>query len=321
MLVSGVLCLPLKLAESHLSPGTAHTKHITITDLNMGRRDRSPGLPPPPPMGHQPEPTYYFDNYENGKPKWAPGVDNQRDYRDYRDSRRDHLRSRKYDRDDAPPPRGVPQPPYPDWRDSHRRRPSRRRESYSDSSDSDSLPPRRTYRHSQPPRDESSRFRDRDRRNREHDSYDSYDEHYPPRRHREDNRAPRDGYKSEGYKSDGYKFDHRRKDPHDDRSRNPSRRGDRDRRNRDRDGHRDDRYDDMFLSSRRDGRDKRDRYHEDDRYRNGDRRRSDGRALAKSGQPEWQRQAMAMFKDYAIPIIKKEGVKYVQKQMMNMGKR
>jgi len=43
--------------------------------------------------------------------------------------------------------------------------------------------------------------------------------------------------------------------------------------------------------------------------------------MTKSGQPEWQRQALAMFKDYAIPIIKKEGVKYVQKQMMGMGRR
>ncbi|QRC91072.1 hypothetical protein JI435_005750 [Parastagonospora nodorum SN15] len=78
----------------------------------MGRRNRSPSPPPPPPMGHQP--TYHFENYEDGKPRWAPGTDNQRDYRDYRDSRRgDHRRSKKRDAyDDAPPPRPPPPPGY-----------------------------------------------------------------------------------------------------------------------------------------------------------------------------------------------------------------
>jgi hypothetical protein len=54
-------------------------------------------------------PSYHFENYEDdGKPKWAPGPDNQRDYRDYRDSRRDHRRPRKGDDEDALPP---PPPP------------------------------------------------------------------------------------------------------------------------------------------------------------------------------------------------------------------
>jgi hypothetical protein len=30
---------------------------------------------------------------------------------------------------------------------------------------------------------------------------------------------------------------------------------------------------------------------------------------------------MSMFKEYAMPIIKKEGAKYVQKQMSGMGRR
>lgn len=30
---------------------------------------------------------------------------------------------------------------------------------------------------------------------------------------------------------------------------------------------------------------------------------------------------MTMFKDYAMPIIKKEGAKYMQKQMSGFGKR
>jgi hypothetical protein len=73
---------------------------------------------------------------------------------------------------------------------------------------------------------------------------------------------------------------------------------------------RDSRYDDR-------DRDRRGRY-DDDRY--DDRRRSgrgDVGKPGKPGQPEWQRQAMGMFKDYALPIIKKEGAKYVQKQMAN----
>lgn len=70
-----------------------------------------------------------------------------------------------------------------------------------------------------------------------------------------------------------------------------------------RDSRRDPRYDD---------RDRRDR----DRY---DARRGGGRAVGKPGQPEWQRQAMGMFKEYALPIIKKEGQKYIAKQMGGLG--
>jgi hypothetical protein len=104
----------------------------------------------------------------------------------------------------------------------------------------------------------------------------------------------------------------------DDRDRRDRPRDDRDRRDR----NRDDRYDDMFNSRRdsrrdpRDDRDRRDRY-DDDRYR--DRPRSGGRAVGKPGQPEWQRQAMTMFKEYAMPIIKKEGQKYIAKQMGGFG--
>lgn len=72
----------------------------------------------------------------------------------------------------------------------------------------------------------------------------------------------------------------------------------------------------MFADSRggskRDDRDRRDRY--DDRY---DDRRGD-RAVGKNGQPEWQKQAMSMFTAYALPIIKKEGTKYLHKQAGNL---
>jgi hypothetical protein len=58
-------------------------------------------------------PTYHFDSYEGGKPKWTPGVDNQRQYDDYKDNRREHRRPRK-DRDayeDPPPPAAAAAPP------------------------------------------------------------------------------------------------------------------------------------------------------------------------------------------------------------------
>jgi hypothetical protein len=80
----------------------------------------------------------------------------------------------------------------------------------------------------------------------------------------------------------------------------------------------------MFNDKRRDSRyddkprDRRGHYDDyEDRY--GDRRRSGRDSKAK--QPEWQRQALGMFKEYALPIIKKEGTKYMQKQMSSFGKR
>lgn len=75
-----------------------------------------------------------------------------------------------------------------------------------------------------------------------------------------------------------------------------------------------------MFNSRRDSR--RDPRYDDrggrDRY---DDRRGGGRAMGKPGQPEWQRQAMGMFKDYALPIIKKEGQKYIAKQMSGFGQK
>jgi hypothetical protein len=72
----------------------------------------------------------------------------------------------------------------------------------------------------------------------------------------------------------------------------------------------------MFNTSRRDSRrDPRDDRDRRDRYEDDKRRSGSSRAAAKPGQPEWQRQAMTMFKDYALPIIKKEGTKYIAKQM------
>lgn len=103
----------------------------------------------------------------------------------------------------------------------------------------------------------------------------------------------------------------------DDRDRRDRPRDDRDRRDRD-SNRRDDRYDDMFNSRRSDPRryDDRDRR---DRYDDRDRNRSGGKAVGKPGQPEWQRQAMTMFKEYALPVIKKEGQKYIARQMSGMG--
>lgn len=60
-------------------------------------------------------------------------------------------------------------------------------------------------------------------------------------------------------------------------------------------------------------RDRRDR-HDDRDY---DRRDRDGRP----GQPEWQKQAMGMFTAYALPIIKKEGTKYLANKMGGGAKR
>jgi hypothetical protein len=176
----------------------------------------------------------------------------------------------------------------------------------------DGDPPRRSATgHRDEPRSRRDEPR-RDRR-RERDSYDSYDEHYPPRRPREDKyKDTKDKPRDRG----GYVSDDRHNRPrYDDRDRRDRPRDDRDRRDRPRD----DRYDDMFnspgRSSRRDPRDRRDRY-DDDRHRDS---RSGGRAVGKPGQPEWQRQAMTMFKEYAMPIIKKEGQKYIAKQMGGMG--
>jgi hypothetical protein len=98
------------------------------------------------------------------------------------------------------------------------------------------------------------------------------------------------------------------RDAYDTRDRRDRPRDDRDRRER----HRDDRYDDMFdtrRGSRRDPRDDRDKR---------DRRRDD-KEVGKPGQPEWQRQALGMFKTYAMPIIAKEGKKYIAKQMGGLG--
>jgi hypothetical protein len=42
-----------------------------------------------------------------------------------------------------------------------------------------------------------------------------------------------------------------------------------------------------------------------------------GRRRGKSvgrGEPEWQKQAVHLFKEYALPVIKAEGGKYLSKQ-------
>ncbi|KAF1930444.1 uncharacterized protein M421DRAFT_374502 [Didymella exigua CBS 183.55] len=223
----------------------------------MGRRDDSPP--------RRPEPSYRFDSYEDGKPKWAPQTptEDPRGNRDYQDNRRDSRRHKERYEDDAPPP----PPPQ-----ESRPRPRRTR-SYSSGSDSE-VPP------AKPPR-RSNTTKDRNRRPRDH--YDSYDEH--PRRddRRHDNR---------GYVSDD-RHNRPRKD-YDDHDRRDRRRDDRDRsRDRSRDRH-------------------------DDRDRDYDRRDRD---VGRSGQPEWQKQAMGMFTAYALPIIKKEGTKYLANKMGGGGRK
>jgi hypothetical protein len=74
----------------------------------------------------------------------------------------------------------------------------------------------------------------------------------------------------------------------------------------------------MFNS--RGGSSRRDRDPRDRRDPRDDRGGRGGRAVGKPGQPEWQRQAMTMFKEYALPVIKKEGSKYIAKQMAGGGR-
>lgn len=169
------------------------------------------------------------------------------------------------------------------------------------SSDSDTPPPPRR----------------RDRRPREPEPYDSYDEYYPPRRPRDGRHRPHDygqrrrddRSKDRGYAA-GYGSDNRHNRPprhlrDDTRDRRDRPRDDWDRRDR----RRDDRYDGMFNDHDR-GRDRRGRY-DDDRY--GPSSRSRGKSVG--GQPRWQKEAIDMFKQYALPIIKTEGSKYISKQM------
>lgn len=56
------------------------------------------------------EPSYRFDSYEDGKPKWAPQTptEDPRGNREYEDNRRDSRRHKERYEDDAPPPpKGV----------------------------------------------------------------------------------------------------------------------------------------------------------------------------------------------------------------------
>jgi hypothetical protein len=52
------------------------------------------------------EPSYRFDSYEDGKPKWAPQTptEDPRGNREYEDNRRDSRRHKERYEDDAPPP-------------------------------------------------------------------------------------------------------------------------------------------------------------------------------------------------------------------------
>ena len=223
--------------------------------------------------------------------------------------------------------------------DSHPRPRTSKRRSYSSGSESDSdIPPAKPPRRSNTQRDRRPRDRDyydsyeehprRDDRKRDNRGYVSDDRHNRPRRDHDD-RDRRDRRRDDRDRS----RDRSRGDRYDDRDRRDrdSRRDDRDRRDRHRDDRRDDRKDDRKKStpydalfsllaksgsggsgSRRDDRDRRDRYDDRD-YDRRDRDR-DGNP----GQPEWQKQALGMFTTYALPIIKKEGTKYLHKQAGNL---
>jgi hypothetical protein len=77
-----------------------------------------------------------------------------------------------------------------------------------------------------------------------------------------------------------------------------------------RDSHRDSRRDPR-RDPRRDDRDRRGRHSDDEYGRDVGRRR--GKSVGR-GEPEWQKQAVHLFKEYALPVIKAEGGKYLSKQ-------
>jgi len=87
-----------------------------------------------------------------------------------------------------------------------------------------------------------------------------------------------------------------------------------------RDRRRDDRYDGLFEG--RDRRDHRERSRDRDydrRYRDEGRYRDSRGGRAKDGKTDWQKRGMEMFTAYALPVIKREGVKYLQKQLAGGG--
>jgi hypothetical protein len=179
----------------------------------------------------------------------------------------------------------------------------RRRRAYSSSDSGSDAPP------SKPPR--------RSHTQRERRQYDEPEQYPPPRRQPDDRRRDREY----GYASDN-RHNRPRRDPYDDRDRRDRHRDDRDRDRggsdrRDRGGsdrrdrHRDNRYDDMFRDSRRNDRDRRARHSDDEYGRDVGRRRE---RSVRRGEPEWQKQAVHLFKEYALPVIKAEGGKYLSKQ-------
>ncbi|PVH94241.1 hypothetical protein DM02DRAFT_198360 [Periconia macrospinosa] len=229
------------------------------------------------------------DSYPSRFPRPAPRMDrdrrerkgDQKPDRDYRDFQRPRERGHEY-------PPGRAQQPSPTT--PHRLRPleprPRPRRQPSFSSESDSPPPRR--RRSEHRRDPRPRGRE--------DWYNDRDDRALPRRRDRD---------AGGYISDDRHNRPRRYSEYADQDRRPK--------------YRDDRYDDMFPEprSRRyddrndkyDGR-RRDRYDDDRRYRDPPRR---GRSVG--AKYDWQKEGLNLFRQYALPVIKAEGGKYIAKQL------
>jgi hypothetical protein len=153
-----------------------------------------------------------------------------------------------------------------------------------------------------PPRDDQDRDRDRRRANDVDRGYRS--DHIPGRRTRDgDNRRP-GRYEDDdrnarrpGHRDDDY--DRPQRGYYSDRD-------DRDRRERDRNGG--GRYDDDRKYRNDKGR--RPRYDDDRDYKGS----SNSRRKGESGSRNWQKEASALFVTYALPVIQKEGTRFVKKQ-------
>lgn len=271
-------------------------------DLEAGRRAKYPAQPAPPPP--PPPPGY-------GAPP-PPGY-GAAPYPDYADRERERDRDRprrRRDDDYPPPPSGGKgklagfftaakelQKQYKQATGTHASPDRRPRRHYSDSDD-ESPPPRRERRRSPKP---TARPR------RHYDSDDSSPP--PPRRHR-DRERDRD-----------YGRDRpRRRDPDPRDYDNMFDDYGRDRRR----GERPDKYDKYagYYSDNRHDRARHrsypdDPYGRDDRYRERDPYGRDKRRPGPGGRKEskWQQEAASMFKQYALPVIKAEGGKYISKQL------
>ncbi|KAF2795241.1 hypothetical protein K505DRAFT_374074 [Melanomma pulvis-pyrius CBS 109.77] len=234
----------------------------------------------------------YVDDLESGRPRYPPPPrEHRRRYEDNLDPNDALPRRRRSYRDPTPYPESDDDSPPPR---RHRRREPR------PVSDDESPPPRprrREPRPEPPPEPRPERRQEPRVSPRPRPRRDDYEDDYPPPRRAATAPRPR---REEDYYSDN-RHDRPRRDPYDDdRARRDRRRDDRPRR---------DPYGDERAPRRR-----------DDRYDGLEPRRSKSKKDA-----QWQQQALGMFKQYAVPVIKSEGTKFVTKQlgefMAKQGKR